>query len=137
MDADAVAVVCQQGFSTLLLVLGFTTSSSRHDKQQQQQQGAQRVLRVQEQVEWMDQPVDRQWALAGGLAAWGADCCCSVVGGGPRLYLLGQAGGVFCARLMPWSERLKTLQVRRGGERGGGGREGGRSSVCGRGGGGG
>ncbi|WIA29507.1 hypothetical protein OEZ86_012008 [Tetradesmus obliquus] len=111
LDADAVAVVCQQGFSTLLLVLGFTTSSSRHDKQQQQQQqGAQRVLRVQEQVEWMDQPVDRQWALAGGLAAWGADCCCSVVGGGPRLYLLGQAGGVFCARLMPWSERLKTLQ---------------------------
>ncbi|WIA09423.1 hypothetical protein OEZ85_008828 [Tetradesmus obliquus] len=117
LDADAVAVVCQQGFSTLLLVLGFTSSSSsssssRHDnkQQQQQQQGAQRVLRVQEQVEWMDQPVDRQWALAGGLAAWGADCCCSVVGGGPRLYLLGQAGGVFCARLMPWSERLKTLQ---------------------------
>jgi hypothetical protein len=27
------------------------------------------------------------------------------------MYLLGQQGGVFCGRLMPWSERLKTLQV--------------------------
>jgi hypothetical protein len=105
LDADAVAVVCQQGFSSLLLVLGFTASSSKHKPQQ----GA--VLRVQEQVEWMDQPVDRQWALTGGLATWGADCHVSVVGAGPRMYLLGQQGGVFCGRLMPWSERLKTLQV--------------------------
>jgi hypothetical protein len=102
-----VAVVCQQGFSSLLLVLGFTASSSKHKPQQQQ--GA--VLQVQEQVEWMDQPVDRQWALTGGLATWGADCHVSVVGAGPRMYLLGQQGGVFCGRLMPWSERLKTLQV--------------------------
>jgi hypothetical protein len=27
------------------------------------------------------------------------------------MYLLGQQGGLFCGRLMPWSERLKTLQV--------------------------
>jgi hypothetical protein len=59
----------------------------------------------------MDQPVDRQWAVTGGLATWGADCQVSVVGAGPRMYLLGQQGGVFCGRLMPWSERLKTLQV--------------------------
>jgi hypothetical protein len=112
LDADAVAVVCQQGFSSLLLVLGFTSaaSSGSSGRNKQQQQGA-RVLRVQEQVEWMDQPVDRQWALTGGLATWGADCHVTVVGAGPRMYLLGQQGGVFCGRLMPWSERLKTLQV--------------------------
>eukprot|EP00775_Hariotina_reticulata_P011041 gene11041-11196_t len=81
-----------EGFSSLLLILNAKT------------------LRVQEQVELMDQPVDREWGLNGGLAAWGQDCSPSVVGVGPRVYLLGQQGGVFCGRLMPWSERLKTLQ---------------------------
>jgi hypothetical protein len=67
-------------------------------------------------VEWMDHPVDRGWGSAGvgagGLSAWGADCGGSVVGSGARCYLLGQQGGLFCGRLMPCSERLKTLQVR-------------------------
>lgn len=114
LDADAVAVLCQQGFSSLLLVLGYHTiptlsTNSQNSKHSSGSSTA--VIRVQEQVEWMDQPVDRQWAVSGGLAAWGMDCQGSVVGVGPRVYLLGQQGGVFCGRLMPWSERLKTLQV--------------------------
>jgi len=105
LDADALAILCQQGFSSLLLILNAKT------------------LRVLEQVELMDQPVDREWGLNGGLAAWGLDCSPSVVGVGPRVYLLGQQGGVFCGRLMPWSERLKTLQVGCGqGGQGGGGK---------------
>jgi hypothetical protein len=123
LDADALAVVCQQGFSSLLLVLGLSSSSSSSSATQQQQQQAAAgfsrpaSLRVYEQVEWMDQPVDRGWGSAGvgagGLSAWGADCGGSVVGSGARCYLLGQQGGLFCGRLMPWSERLKTLQVSR------------------------
>jgi hypothetical protein len=122
LDADAVAVVCDQGFSSLLLVLGLSSSGSGGSAGQQQpkQQSGSRALatlQVYEQVEWMDQPVDRSWgsagAGAGGLTAWGADCGGSVVGSGARMYLLGQQGGLFCGRLMPWSERLKTLQVGR------------------------
>lgn len=127
LDADAVAVVCNQGFSSLLLVLGLSQSrgtggSSEDARGGKQQQAAaagfspSASLRVYEQVEWMDQPVDRDWGSAGvgagGLTAWGADCGGSVVGSGARMYLLGQQGGLFCGRLMPWSERLKTLQVR-------------------------
>lgn len=110
LDADAVAIVCQQGFSSLLLVLGYSAVTG--DSQAPSQASSRSVLRVQEQVEWMDQPVDRQWGLSGGLAAWGCDCGGSVVGAGSRMYLLGQQGGLYCGRLMPWSERLKTLQVR-------------------------
>jgi hypothetical protein len=118
LDADAVAIVCQQGFSSLLLVLGFGHSHVSKTPHSGADTNTQRRLRVQEQVEWMDQPVDRQWGLTGGLAAWGSDCHVSVVGAGPRMYLLGQQGGVFCGRLMPWSERLKTLQVGFNGWRG-------------------
>lgn len=39
------------------------------------------------------------------------DCCASVAGAGPRLLMLGVQGGLFAARLMTWSERLRTLQV--------------------------
>lgn len=122
LDADALAVVCNQGYSSLLLVLGLSSSSSSDGsgsgQQQQQHAGFSlpATLRVYEQVEWMDQPVDRSWGNAGvgagGLTAWGTDCGGSVVGSGARMYLLGQQGGLFCGRLMPWSERLKTLQVR-------------------------
>lgn len=112
LDADAIAVVCQQGYSSLLLVLGYSpTTADDHTRSGAHSQGSTATLRLQEQVEWMDQPVDRQWAVSGGLAAWGVDCQGTVMGVGPRVYLLGQAGGVFCGRLMPWSERLKTLQV--------------------------
>lgn len=126
LDADACAVVCNQGYSSLLVVLGFSGGVGGggdlgHKQQQQQHQqdggglSAPAALRVYEQVEWMDQSVDRGWGSAGsgagGLSAWGADCGGSVVGSGARMYLLGQQGGLFCGRLMPWSERLKTLQV--------------------------
>lgn len=123
LDADALAVVCDQGFSSLLLVLGLSSSSgSGSDRgsavapqQPQALLTSQLSLGVYEQVEWMDQPVDRAWGKpgvgAGGLTAWGADCGGSVIGSGARMYLLGQQGGLFCGRLMPWSERLKTLQV--------------------------
>jgi hypothetical protein len=120
LDTDALAVVCTQGYSSLLLVLGLSWSSDSSGSGQQRQQhaglGSPATLRVHEQVEWMDQPVDRSWGSAGvgagGLTAWGTDCGGSVVGSGARVYLLGQQGGLFCGRLMPWSERLKTLQVR-------------------------
>lgn len=102
----------------MLLVLGLRSSSSSGDSSEQQRQSGScppATLQVYEQVEWMDQPVDRSWgsagAGAGGLTAWGGDCGGSVVGSGARMYLLGQQGGLFCGRLMPWSERLKTLQV--------------------------
>lgn len=115
LDSDTLAVVCHQGFSSLLLVLGLSTSSSTSRLPRQPGFSPPASLRVYEQVEWMDHPVDRGWGSAGvgagGLTSWGADCGGSVVGCGARMYLLGQQGGVFCGRLMPWSERLKTLQV--------------------------
>jgi hypothetical protein len=87
LDHDALAVVAHQGLSTLLLVL----DSGLH---------------VREQVEWMDQPLSAYGSAAGGL---GGSCFNSIVGLGPRLYLLGGLG-LMCGRLLPWSERLKTLQ---------------------------
>ncbi len=88
LDQDALLVVQQQGLSTQLLVLDASLS-------------------IREQVEWMDAPVNR------GLVSGAADCGAALAGLGPRVYLLG-AQGVFCGRLMAWSERLKTLQVGRG-----------------------
>ena len=86
LDHDALAVVAHQGLSTLLLVLDSG-------------------LYVREQVEWMDQPLPAHGA-GGGV---GGSCANSIVGLGPRLYLLGGLG-LMCGRLLPWSERLKTLQ---------------------------
>lgn len=60
---------------------------------------------VREQLQLLDPPLLLEQAP--GIGGCGA----SVAGLGPRVYLLtGQ--GLSWGRLMPWSERLKTLQVR-------------------------
>lgn len=62
---------------------------------------------VKEQLQLLDPPLLLEQAPGVG------GCGASVVGLGPRVYLLASQG-LSWGRLMPWSERLKTLQVRRG-----------------------
>lgn len=131
LDSDALALVCRQGYSSLLLVLGISSgphppaiSNSSNSSSSNRHGTADRApvltLSVLEQVEWMDQPVSREWGTdsgrgGGGASStaqqWGMDCGGTVMGCGPRAYLLGSEGGLFCGRIMAWSERLKTLQV--------------------------
>jgi hypothetical protein len=64
---------------------------------------------VREQLQLLDPPLLLEQAPGVG------GCGASVVGLGPRVYLL-TSGGLSWGRLMQWSERLKTLQVRTEGD---------------------
>ncbi|KIZ03017.1 hypothetical protein MNEG_4945 [Monoraphidium neglectum] len=85
LDQDVLAAVCQQGLSAVLLVLEGSS------------------LQVREQLQLLDPPLLLEQAPGVG------GCGASVVGLGPRVYLL-TSGGLSWGRLMQWSERLKTLQ---------------------------
>ncbi len=66
--------------------------------------GAPGALLPRDRLELMGGPADS------GHCPGAVDCGAAVAGLGPRLYLLGSEG-LYCARLLTWSERLRTLQV--------------------------
>ncbi len=94
-ESETIGLVLQQGLHSLLVVLDSSNT-------------------LKEQLGIADAPVACDWLQGGQF------CAGSLAGHGARMYLLG-AAGLYCARLMHWQERLRTLQVGSTGWRAGAG----------------
>jgi hypothetical protein len=84
-ESETIGLVLQQGLHSLLVVLDSSNN-------------------LKEQLAIVDAPV------ASNLFPSSHFCADSLAGHGSRMFLLGSSG-MYCARLMHWQERLRTLQV--------------------------